>query len=147
MPEYCKLHGKREAFLSCLRGKRDAGKKDFSRIIFSKRKIGPAVIPSMINDSNRTEKWASYTGIVSCVSVPNKTVYVRRNGVPVWSGNSDPPMNWRISQLDRLCLVSNSDAHSAWPWRLGREANVFDLDHVTYQNLVDAIREEDSRRL
>jgi uncharacterized protein (TIGR00375 family) len=60
--------------------------------------------------------------------------------------SSDPPMNWRLSQLDRLCLVSNSDAHSAWPWRLGREANVFDLDHVTYQNLVGAIRDKDPKR-
>lgn len=36
--------------------------------------------------------------------------------------SSDPPMNWRLSQLDRINLVSNSDAHS--PGKLGREANV-----------------------
>jgi ATP-dependent DNA helicase UvrD/PcrA len=35
--------------------------------------------------------------------------------------SSDPPMNWRVSGLDRLTLVSNSDAHS--PQKLGREAN------------------------
>ncbi len=60
--------------------------------------------------------------------------------------SSDPPMNWRLSQLDRLCLVSNSDAHSAWPWRLGREANVFDLDEASYSGMVDAIRKKDPRR-
>jgi uncharacterized protein (TIGR00375 family) len=60
--------------------------------------------------------------------------------------SSDPPMNWRLSQLDRLCLVSNSDAHSAWPWRLGREANVFNLDQLTYHNLVGAIRDKDPKR-
>jgi uncharacterized protein (TIGR00375 family) len=60
--------------------------------------------------------------------------------------SSDPPMNWRLSQLDRLCLVSNSDAHSAWPWRLGREANVFDLEYPTYHNLVDAIKDKDPKR-
>ena len=38
--------------------------------------------------------------------------------------SSDPPMNWRVSALDRFALVSNSDAHS--PQKLGREANVFD---------------------
>lgn len=37
--------------------------------------------------------------------------------------SSDPPMNWRLSQLDRYRLVSNSDAHS--PAKLGREACVF----------------------
>ncbi len=40
--------------------------------------------------------------------------------------SSDPPMNWRVSHLDRFTLVSNSDAHS--PPMLGREACVFDCD-------------------
>lgn len=40
--------------------------------------------------------------------------------------SSDPPMNWRLSQLDSYTLVSNSDAHS--PSKLGREANLFDVD-------------------
>ena len=39
--------------------------------------------------------------------------------------SSDPPMNWRVSALDRFTLVSNSDAHS--PARLGREANLLDV--------------------
>ena len=38
--------------------------------------------------------------------------------------SSDPPMNWRVSDLDGLTLVSNSDAHS--PMNVGREANIFD---------------------
>lgn len=38
--------------------------------------------------------------------------------------SSDPPMNWRISSLDRFTLVSNSDAHS--PAKLGREANLLE---------------------
>lgn len=40
--------------------------------------------------------------------------------------SSDPAMNWRLSQLDRYRLVSNSDAHS--PGKLGREATSFDTD-------------------
>jgi len=36
--------------------------------------------------------------------------------------SSDPPMNHRISALDRFTFVSNSDAHS--PSKLGREANM-----------------------
>jgi len=40
--------------------------------------------------------------------------------------SSDPPMNWRVSGLDRLTLISNSDAHSAA--KLGREANRFDTE-------------------
>lgn len=37
--------------------------------------------------------------------------------------SSDPPMNWRVSSLDKLALLSNSDLHS--PANLGRNANIF----------------------
>ncbi len=40
--------------------------------------------------------------------------------------SSDPAMNWRVSNLDRMTLVSNSDAHS--PMKLGREANIFNTE-------------------
>ncbi len=52
--------------------------------------------------------------------------------------SSDPPMNWRVSALDRLSLVSFSDAHS--PSRLGREACALDLREVSYPALVEALR-------
>jgi uncharacterized protein (TIGR00375 family) len=60
--------------------------------------------------------------------------------------SSDPPMNWRLSALDKYALVSNSDSHSFWPWRLGREANVFDLPKVTYGGIIDALRAKDPKR-
>ncbi|MBC8501455.1 MAG: DNA helicase UvrD [Nanoarchaeota archaeon] len=54
--------------------------------------------------------------------------------------SSDPSMNWRLSQLDRLNIVSFSDLHSFWPWRLGREATIFELKELTYENLLRALR-------
>lgn len=60
--------------------------------------------------------------------------------------SSDPPMNWRVGALDRFTLVSNSDSHSFWPWRIGREANVFDLETLSYREVLDAIRLKDGRR-
>ena len=60
--------------------------------------------------------------------------------------SSDPSMNWRLKQLDRVALVSNSDAHSPNPWRLGREANVFDLGRLTYDEIFNAIRLKDPKR-
>lgn len=51
--------------------------------------------------------------------------------------SSDPLMNRRLSKLDGITLVSNSDAHSLD--KLGREANVFELETVTYHALMDAI--------
>jgi len=56
--------------------------------------------------------------------------------------SSDPPMNWRLSALDRLALVSNSDAHS--PQNLGREANVFDTD-LSYFSVFGALKSRDPR--
>jgi uncharacterized protein (TIGR00375 family) len=50
--------------------------------------------------------------------------------------SSDPPMNWRLSALDRVTLISNSDAHS--PPKIGREANIFDTE-VSYKAITTAI--------
>ena len=51
--------------------------------------------------------------------------------------SSDPPMNWRVSSLDRFRLVSNSDAHS--PEKLAREACAFDteLDYFAIRNALE----------
>jgi uncharacterized protein (TIGR00375 family) len=54
--------------------------------------------------------------------------------------SSDPPMNWRLSQLDKVQLISTSDSHSFWPWRIGREATLFDLKEATYDGILKAIR-------
>ena len=51
--------------------------------------------------------------------------------------SSDPPMNWRVSALDRFQLISNSDAHS--PAKLGREANLLDIP-MSYEGLAQAIQ-------
>ena len=58
--------------------------------------------------------------------------------------SSDPIMNWRLSELDNICLVSNSDAHSG-P-HIGREANVMDLQENTYQEIVDIIKTKNKKK-
>jgi len=58
--------------------------------------------------------------------------------------SSDPEMNWRLSVLDPITLISNSDAHS--PSRLGREANAFDCA-LDYRDIVGTIRNKDRRKL
>jgi len=54
--------------------------------------------------------------------------------------SSDPEMNWRLTGLDKYSIVSFSDCHSFWPWRIGREATVFEFEELTYANLIHAIR-------
>lgn len=58
--------------------------------------------------------------------------------------SSDPPMNWRLSELDKKTLISNSDAHS--PSRLGREANVFNCE-LDYDTIRMVLKTKDRSRL
>lgn len=51
--------------------------------------------------------------------------------------SSDPEMNWRISKLDNITLISCSDAHS--PSKLGREATAFFIP-LTYDNIYNSIK-------
>lgn len=57
--------------------------------------------------------------------------------------SSDPAMNWRLSALDNVALISNSDAHS--PSKLGREANVFNCN-ADYREITDIIKTKDRER-
>lgn len=79
--------------------------------------------------------------IEDCYQDSTKYIFALETGL-----SSDPPMNWRLSALDKYTLVSNSDSHSSWPWRIGREANVFELEKFTYDAVVDAIRSNDPKR-
>jgi uncharacterized protein (TIGR00375 family) len=82
--------------------------------------------------------FGSMTGFDSleeCFGDKTKYIHTIETGL-----SSDPMMNWRISSLDNVTLTSNSDAHSPYPWRLGREANVFDFKEINYQNIISALR-------
>lgn len=56
--------------------------------------------------------------------------------------SSDPFMNWRVEDLDRITLVSNSDAHS--PPKLGREANIIHSE-LSYKDIINAVKTGDER--
>lgn len=51
--------------------------------------------------------------------------------------SSDPLMNRRLSALDRITLISNSDAHS--PAKIGREANIFDTE-MSYNGIAESLK-------
>jgi uncharacterized protein (TIGR00375 family) len=84
---------------------------------------------------------SGFDRIEDCYQDQTKNIFSLETGL-----SSDPAMNWRLSALDRFTLVSNSDSHSPYPWRLGRETNAFDLKKITYQEVFNAIKEKDKKR-
>jgi uncharacterized protein (TIGR00375 family) len=85
--------------------------------------------------------FSGFNSVEDCYQDMTKNIFALETGL-----SSDPPMNWRLSKLDNFALVSNSDSHSFWPWRIGREANVFELRKISYKEVVDAIRLKDKSR-
>jgi len=78
---------------------------------------------------------SGFNSLKECFNEKVKYIHAIETGM-----SSDPAMNWRLSFLDNITLISNSDSHSFWPWRLGRECNVFELKELNYKNIINAIR-------
>ena len=76
--------------------------------------------------------FSGFTSLEECYGDQTERIFAVETGL-----SSDPPMNWRLSSLDRVTLISNSDAHS--PGKLGREANLFDTD-LSFAAVRDALR-------
>jgi uncharacterized protein (TIGR00375 family) len=85
--------------------------------------------------------FSGFDTIEDCYQDMTKHIHALETGL-----SSDPAMNWRLSKLDKFTLVSNSDCHSFWPWRIGREANVFELEEISFSNVVGAICDGDPAR-
>ncbi len=78
---------------------------------------------------------SGFDSLEDCFKEKTKHIHAIETGL-----SSDPPMNWRISFLDNVSLVSFSDAHSANTFRLGRECTAIDLNKVSYSKITDAIK-------
>ena len=81
---------------------------------------------------------SGFDSMEECFEEYTKYIYAGETGL-----SSDPLMNWRISNLDKITLISNSDAHS--PRKLGRESNVFDTE-LSYFAIAEAIKSKDPKR-
>ncbi len=76
---------------------------------------------------------SGFNSMEECFKEETKNIYAYETGL-----SSDPEMNWRLSALDKLTLLSNSDAHSLQ--NIGREANVFELENATYDEIYDVMK-------
>lgn len=103
---------------------------------------------SMVIPAHAWTPWFSVFGSKSgfdtleeCFKDQTKEIFAIETGL-----SSDPAMNRRLSMLDDITLISNSDAHS--PANLGREANVFDIpkEELSFNEIRRILKERDKKR-
>ena len=75
---------------------------------------------------------SGFDSLEECFDELTPNIYAIETGL-----SSNPAMNWRLSSLDTITLISNSDAHS--PAKIGREANIFDTE-ISYNAISNAIK-------
>lgn len=85
---------------------------------------------------------SGFNSVEECFEEKAKYIHAIETGL-----SSDPAMNWRVSSLDRYSLLSFSDLHSFWPWRIGREATVFEMGEPDYKKIIKAIREKEGLKM
>ncbi len=83
---------------------------------------------------------SGFNSLEECFGEYTDKIYAIETGL-----SSDPEMNWRLSALDRLTILSNSDAHSLQ--NIGREANVFDLEEISYKEIRQIIKTKNLNKI
>jgi uncharacterized protein (TIGR00375 family) len=81
---------------------------------------------------------SGFDSVKECFEDYSKYIYAIETGL-----SADPKMFWRISALDNITLISNSDSHSL-P-KIGREANVFDAE-LSYKSIADILKFKDKNK-
>jgi uncharacterized protein (TIGR00375 family) len=76
---------------------------------------------------------SGFDSLQECFGDEVKHIYAVESGM-----SADPQMLWRLKE--NINIVSFSDAHSFWPWRLGREATIFEFENLSYEDIINGIR-------
>ena len=76
---------------------------------------------------------SGFDSLKECFQDQTNKIYAIESGM-----SANPEMLWKLNE--NVNVVSFSDAHSFWPWRLGRESTIFELDELSYDNIIKAIR-------
>ena len=76
---------------------------------------------------------SGFDSLQECFLDMSDKIYAIESGM-----SADPGMLWRFKE--KVNIVSFSDLHSFWPWRLGREATILDISELSYDNIIKAIR-------
>ncbi|HLA22993.1 MAG TPA: endonuclease Q family protein [Candidatus Nanoarchaeia archaeon] len=80
---------------------------------------------------------SGFNSLEECFLDMRDKIYAVESGM-----SADPAMLWRFKEISegKVNVVSFSDAHSFWPWRLGRECTIFELKELSYDAVMKAIR-------
>lgn len=76
---------------------------------------------------------SGFDSLKECFKDKSNKIYAIESGM-----SANPSMLWRLKE--NVNIVSFSDAHSFWPYRIGREATIFDFKELSYENIIKAIR-------
>lgn len=74
-----------------------------------------------------------FNSLEECFKDQTINIYAYETGL-----SSDPPMNWRVSALDKFTRLSSSDAHGLS--NIGREATVMSLAKTDYSSIYQVIK-------
>jgi uncharacterized protein (TIGR00375 family) len=77
---------------------------------------------------------SGFDSLKDCFQEKTKNIHVVESGM-----SADPEMLRKFSFLNDKGVISFSDMHSFWPWRIGRESTIF-TSPLTYDNLLKQIR-------
>jgi uncharacterized protein (TIGR00375 family) len=98
----------------------------------------------LIGPSHAFTPWTSmykeFDSLQACYSDQTRNIAFLELGL-----SADTFMADRIGELSDITFLSNSDAHSPWPDKLGREFNRFELAEPTYTEIVKAIKRKGRR--
>lgn len=85
--------------------------------------------------------FAKYDSYRECYGSQWKNIHFLELGL-----SADTDMADRISELHNLTFLSNSDAHSPWPNRVGREFNRFRLKDINFSEVGKALKRINGRK-
>lgn len=76
-----------------------------------------------------------FDSLKECFKEQEKNIHAIETGM-----SADPKMLWQLSFLNNKTIMSSSDSHSFWPFRLGRESTIFS-GIKCYKDLIKQVRE------
>ncbi len=102
-------------------------------------------VDAMVGPSHAFTPWTSlykeYNSISECYGKNAKNIKFLELGL-----SADTVMADRIEELQEITFMSNSDTHSPWAHRLGREFNRILVNELSFNEIRDAIERRNGRK-